>query len=181
MKSFLDLAKKRKTTYEFSKQQVPEAALKKILEAGRWSPSFRNLQPWYFIVVKRPETIREIVRTAYYGVFHTSPPILVVIALSKEASGEKRHRGVLKGEIGHDEAMMSIAMPALMMALEAEELGVDSCKLSLDERKLPASLNLRGRRAPIALGLGYPEIGTTSAGMMHQRKPLSEIVKKERL
>ncbi|MCX6772718.1 MAG: nitroreductase family protein [Candidatus Micrarchaeota archaeon] len=181
MKSFLELAKKRKTTYEFSKKAVPAPALLKILEAGRWSPSSLNAQPWHFIVVKKPETIKAIVRASYYGSFHTAPSAVIAIALEGHASGGKKHRGMLRGEVGHDEAMMSVSMPVLMMALEAEDLGVDACMLSLDEKKLGGLLKLGFRRAPIAIGLGYRELGSTSAGMMHKRKPLSEIVKKERL
>ncbi|MFA6907328.1 MAG: nitroreductase family protein [Candidatus Micrarchaeia archaeon] len=181
MKSFLDLAKRRKITYEFSKKHVPESAIRKILEAGRWAPSAHNAQPWRFIVVKNPEAVSGIVRAAYYGNFHTLPDVAVLVSLTSEASGGKKHMGMVKGEIGNDEAMMSAAMPALMMILEAEEAGVGACLLSLDEKKLGRALNLGSNRAPIAVGLGYEEKGSTSAGIMHRRRPLSEIVKKERL
>ena len=181
MKSFLDLAKKRKITYEFSNKAVPESALAKILEAGRWAPSAHNLQPWHFIVVKKPERLREIIRAAYYGNFHTLPHVAVLVSLKEEASRGKKHRGVVKGEMGHDEAMMSASMPILMMVLEAEDLGVDSCILSLDEKRLGRLLNSGHRRTPIAVGLGYLDKNSKSAGMMHKRKPLAEIVKKERL
>ncbi|MFA6213957.1 MAG: nitroreductase family protein [Candidatus Micrarchaeia archaeon] len=181
MESFLGLAKRRKITYEFSEKPVPETAIRKILEAGRWAPSAHNAQPWRFIVVKNPETIRGIVRAAYYGNFHTLPSVAVLISLTGEASGGKNHRGMVKGEIGNDEAMMTAAMPALMMILEAEDIGIGSCLLSLDEKKLGRMLNLGSNRAPIAVGLGHDEKGSTSAGIMHRRKPLSELVKKERL
>ena len=125
--------------------------------------------------------LREIIRAAYYGNFHTLPHVAVLVSLKEEASRGKKHRGVVKGEMGHDEAMMSASMPILMMVLEAEDLGVDSCILSLDEKRLGRLLNSGHRRTPIAVGLGYLDKNSKSAGMMHKRKPLAEIVKKERL
>lgn len=56
---FLSLAKKRKTTYEFSDKLVNDSDIVKILEAGRWAPSCTNTQPWHFIVVKDKKKIEE--------------------------------------------------------------------------------------------------------------------------
>ena len=52
MKDFLELAKKRKTTFEFSNKQVSGKDILKLLEVARWVPSCTNSQPWHFIVIK---------------------------------------------------------------------------------------------------------------------------------
>jgi len=182
MRNFLELSKKRKTIYEFSQKPVSDSRLKKILEAGRWAPTPLNSQPYNFIIVKNTTTIRETVKASYYGFFHTPPKALVVIALSTSIASTERHRGMLKGKLGAYESLMSAAMPALMMSLEAEDLGLGSCILSLDEKRLPKALGIRkGTLAPLAVGIGYAEKGSDSLGQTHIRKPLSEIVKKERL
>lgn len=45
----------RRATPGFLPDPVPEADLKKILQAGLSAPSGYNLQPWRFVVVREPE------------------------------------------------------------------------------------------------------------------------------
>jgi nitroreductase len=42
----------RRTTRTFLPTDVPEQTIDKILEAGRLTPSARNLQPWHFVVIQ---------------------------------------------------------------------------------------------------------------------------------
>jgi nitroreductase len=39
---------------KYKSDSIPEASLKKVLEAGRRAPSWENVQPWHFIVVEDP-------------------------------------------------------------------------------------------------------------------------------
>ena len=39
---------------------VPEAVIRKIVEAGRLTGSAMNLQPWHFIVIQDRETLRRL-------------------------------------------------------------------------------------------------------------------------
>lgn len=50
-------------TREFTDEPVDPAALYAITDAARWSGSSRNAQPWRFIVIRAPETLREIAVT----------------------------------------------------------------------------------------------------------------------
>jgi nitroreductase len=45
----------RRATPSFLPDRVPDADLKKILQAGLSAPSAYNLQPWRFVVVREPE------------------------------------------------------------------------------------------------------------------------------
>ena len=45
---------------EFTDQPVDPAALGAIADAARWSGSSRNSQPWRFIVIRDPSTLRAI-------------------------------------------------------------------------------------------------------------------------
>jgi nitroreductase len=60
---FLALVKARHTCRGFKNDPVPEGAIEKILEAARWAMSGANSQPWEFIVVRNPETIRALYKT----------------------------------------------------------------------------------------------------------------------
>ncbi|MGB9861933.1 MAG: nitroreductase family protein, partial [Candidatus Bipolaricaulaceae bacterium] len=44
----------RRSVLRFEPDPIPEEDLEKILEAGRWAPSYANSQPWKFVVVKNP-------------------------------------------------------------------------------------------------------------------------------
>lgn len=46
----------RQSVRKYNGNSVPDEVIKKILEAGRLAPSWVNVQPWKFIVVKNQET-----------------------------------------------------------------------------------------------------------------------------
>jgi nitroreductase len=58
---FLDLVKRRRSTYAFKPDPVPDEYVDKIIEAARWAPSGANSQPWEFVVVKRIDLRERIV------------------------------------------------------------------------------------------------------------------------
>lgn len=153
--NFLKLAKTRKTTYEFSDKNVNFGTLKKILEAARWAPSCSNTQPWHFIVVKDEKRITEMMKTAFYGEFHTNPPLLIAIVMVKECWKGGRnmlHEGT---KLGVYDAFLSIGMAALNMALEAHELGISSAFLSPHDN-ISRILKIRkGDYVPVMVALGY--------------------------
>src|SRR5262249_59899593 len=60
---FLALVKARHTCRRFKPDPLPEDAIEKILEAGRWAMSGANSQPWEFVVVRNPDTIRALYKT----------------------------------------------------------------------------------------------------------------------
>ena len=45
---------------EFTDEPVEPAALEAIADAARWSGSGGNSQPWRFIVIREPETLRQL-------------------------------------------------------------------------------------------------------------------------
>jgi len=55
MNEVLNTIRNRRTIRKFKPDPMDEEKLQMILEAGRWAPSFSNLQPWKFIVIKNQE------------------------------------------------------------------------------------------------------------------------------
>ncbi|VVC02122.1 malonic semialdehyde reductase RutE [uncultured archaeon] len=179
MAEFLTLLKSRKTTYEYSSRAVSDAALGKILEAARWSPSFLNLQPWEFVVVKEKESVVELLKAAYYGVFSYNdykgePPVAVAIVLKKRY-WEGQYGYPRRDKPGIFEAYLSIAMPAMNMALQAEELGISSSILNVNSYVAERCLKLKGGdTAPLLVCLGYEKPGAREK--KRTRKSLESIV-----
>lgn len=52
----------RRSVRKYKDQQVPEALVRRILEAGRFAPSAGNSQPWKFIVIRDQALIDRIER-----------------------------------------------------------------------------------------------------------------------
>ncbi len=177
-KDFLTLIKARHTAREFSVKPVGGSGLQKILEAARWSPSFLNLQPWEFIVVMNEKSIDALLRAAYYGIysyndFKGAPPVVVAIVLKKKY-WEGQYGYPRRDKPGIFEAHLSIAMPAMNMALQAEELGIASAILNVNAYAATRELKLKdGDTAPLIICLGYEKPGAEQKN--RTRKPISSL------
>jgi 5,6-dimethylbenzimidazole synthase len=60
---FLALVRARHTCRGFKPDPIPDDAIEKMLEAGRWAMSGANSQPWEFIVVRNAGMIRTLYKT----------------------------------------------------------------------------------------------------------------------
>lgn len=160
LKSFLELAKSRKTTYEFSDKKISDSELNKILEAGRWAPSCSDSQPWNFIVIKNSALIDKLMHIVNCGAFHTNPVRIVALVLKRElCAGENLScfRGV-KESI--NDSFMSIGIAGVSMALEAEDLGISSCLLSPEYKPAMQLLKINSDDVvPLMVGFGYEKKG----------------------
>jgi len=59
----------RRTTRTFLTKDIPEATIQKILEAGRLSPSARNLQPWHFVAIQDKAMLKQLAPLCTSGRF----------------------------------------------------------------------------------------------------------------
>ena len=64
---------------------VPEAVIRKIVEAGRLTGSAMNLQPWHFVVVQDRETLRRLGSLARSGPYVAQAPLAIVVAVEKSS------------------------------------------------------------------------------------------------
>ena len=62
--SFLELVKKRRTSWDFKPDPIPVASIEKIIDAARYSPSGFNSQPWEFIVINE-QALRDKIRDIF--------------------------------------------------------------------------------------------------------------------
>ena len=76
MDTFLAVASKREVR-GYSDRPVPDAAVRRVLEAGRIAGSSRNFQPWRFLVVGDPG-VRERVPEAVFAPGNVRGAALVV-------------------------------------------------------------------------------------------------------
>ncbi len=67
--SLLELVKTRRSIRRFKPDPIPDEYVDKIIEVARWAPSGFNMQPWEFVVVKKPDLKNRIVESvnAYWA------------------------------------------------------------------------------------------------------------------
>ncbi len=65
----LEIIKKRRSIRVYQDKSIPKDILEKIIDAGRFAPTARNVQPWEFIVITAPETLKKIGEMADNGRF----------------------------------------------------------------------------------------------------------------
>lgn len=73
--------RRRRTVREFKPDAVPEEVVYKILQAGRWSPSSSNSQPWHFVVVQNRETLQRLAEIATQGAFIGNAPLAIATVM----------------------------------------------------------------------------------------------------
>ena len=87
MNETLRVLKERRSVRRYKAEQITEAELNAVLEAGTWAPSAKGLQTSVLVVVQDPETIAymsrlnaEIQGNPGTDPFYGAPTVLVVLA-----------------------------------------------------------------------------------------------------
>jgi nitroreductase len=154
----------RRSVREFTDKPVSKEDTNVILNAGRWAPSGLNNQPWRFVVVRDPETIRKLSECTHYTGIVAGAPLLITTFLDTEAS---YHR---------TKDIEAIGAAVQNMLLACCELGLGGVWLGeiLNQKEkvnsileCPSKLELI---AAVAIGEPVPKERTST------RKALSEIV-----
>ncbi len=65
----IEIIKTRRSVREYKDKPITKDILEKIVEVARFAPTARNVQPWEFIVITKPETLKKIADLAENGRF----------------------------------------------------------------------------------------------------------------
>ena len=66
---------------QYQERPVPEEVIRRVLEAGRLTASAMNKQPWHFIVVRDPETLRQLAAMTRSGRYIAGAPLAIVVVI----------------------------------------------------------------------------------------------------
>ncbi len=144
---------------------VEEDKLKKVLEAGRLSPSASNRQDWKFIVVKNKETRKELARAAFGQSFIGEAPVVIV------ACGMEPKAMLACGQPMHT---VDVSIAFAYMILQAYDLSLGTCWIgAFQEDEAKKILNVPEHVRVVAMTpLGYPN----QPPSQKSRKSLDQIV-----
>ena len=66
---------------DYKPDPIPQEALTKILQAGRWAPSSSDSQKWHFIVVQDRDTLGALGKIATQGSFIGQAPLAIAVVM----------------------------------------------------------------------------------------------------
>ncbi len=81
-RGLLDTLRRVRNTREFTAEPVSDEALGAILEIARRTGSAMNAQPWEFVVVRDPETLRAISQTGPNLPWMAGAPLAIVLVMA---------------------------------------------------------------------------------------------------
>ena len=126
---FLEFIKNRRSIRSFQDKQIPDNEIQMILEAGRWTPSASNKQPWVFYIIRDKEILKEISKNAFYGKHIKRAPLAIAI--------------VGKKTISPNYYIQDTSLVSMTMMLMAWSLGIGTCWTgALNRKKVKELLNL---------------------------------------
>lgn len=68
---------------QFDSRPVPPELVRQIVDAARLTGSSKNGQPWHFIVVDDPESLRQLGEMARTGPYIAQAPLAVVVLIER--------------------------------------------------------------------------------------------------
>lgn len=183
LEAFEELAATQRAVRRFSDKPLEDVLVERLLRVASRAPSARNAQPWRFIVIRDPETKRELgdifdqLGTQLYGAGapdHTpwsEVPVLIAVC-SERPFGEGEAAAAALG------ASIYPAVQNLLLAAHAAGLGaVLTTRWKIRESELRPLLSLPGTMAVHAIvPLGWP---VEPLGR-NRRRPVRDVTYRER-
>jgi nitroreductase len=150
--TILDVMRRRRSVRRYSRENISDALLDKLLKAAQLAPSAGNLQARDFILVRDPNTKHELAEAAYGQFFIAMAPVVLVgcanISRSRIAYGQRAELY----------AVQDATIAACYVQLAAEALGIATCWIgAFDERRVSLALGIPLDVRPVLmLPTGYP-------------------------
>lgn len=168
----VELVKSRRSIRKFKEDAIPARILEAVIDAARWAPSAGNVQPWEFVVVKKPETKIGLVEAALDQKFIGEAPTVIVVCADENRAYESY------GTRGKTLYCIQDTAAAIMnLHLAACALGLATCWIgAFKEEKVRETLRVPEGIRPVAIiPLGY----AAEAPNPRRRRPIGEIVHEE--
>ncbi len=140
----IELLKKRRSVREFADKPVSCESLEKIVDAARFAPTARNVQPWAFVAVTNKGSLKKIAEIAEHGKFIAAAGACVL---------------VFSQDTKYFLEDCSAATQNILLAAEA--LGIASCWVAGDKKPYAGEFNLllgapANYKLVSIIALGYP-------------------------
>jgi len=132
----------RRSIRDYADEQIKDEEINQILEASRWAPSAKNLQPWRFIIMKDAQRIEDLCQFTKYANILRKSKVNILIFLDKNFQGDRT------------KCIQSIGACIQNILLAAHELEIGTCwigEIVNRHEKVEKFLNLPGNLELMAL------------------------------
>lgn len=117
----IELLRKRRSIRQFTAEKIAQETLDTLIEAALRAPSSRGSNPWEFILVDDPETIRQLSQAKQHGSeFLKNAPLVIVVCGDSTKS---------------DVWVEDCSIAAIIIQLTAVSLGLGSCWTQIRNRQ----------------------------------------------
>lgn len=166
MNEVLKVIRSRRSVRLYKQEQIKEAELQAILEAGIWAPSGHNGQPWHFTVIQNKELIDHMSQVCLEEM--AAYPIEWIAKMGRVGKHVLHHAPTVIVVSGKKEEfinpMVDCAAAIENMLLAAESMDIGTCWIGLtrfffDKPEEVQKLNLPEGYEPFyTVTLGYKEL-----------------------
>jgi nitroreductase len=169
----IELIRTLRSVRQFADRDIPDPILQDILEAGRWTGSAKNTQPWDLIVVRNRDTLKALSKCGMFAGHLAGAKLGLALVMHGDDPWTCMDEGRL--------------MQNLMLAAWAH--GVGSCIATVYPQHEQQARDLLGippgRYLRTMLSIGYPASPAAlrlpaTAPIPRGRRPLADLVSWER-
>jgi nitroreductase len=164
--------KGRRSIRAFKKQDVPEEIVEKLIDAASWAPSAGNIQPWEFVIVRKPAVKKRLAQAALNQEFVEEAPVVIVVCADEERSSMGYS---FRGRTLY--CIQDTAAATQNILLTAYSLGLGACWIgAFNEDEAKKAVNAPEGIRPVAIiPVGY----ANEAPSQRDRRPISQIMHQE--
>lgn len=149
----LDAIFRRRSIRKFTEQPVEPEKVKLLLEAGMAAPSASNTQPWEFVVINDPETLKKLRANLPLGKFNS--PLCIVPCGNPDGISVKAVTSRMFWVQDCSAATENILIAAVGLGLGAVWCGVHP--IFIFEGRIRAVLGIPRNVTPLGvIQIGYP-------------------------
>jgi len=75
----IEVIKLRRSVREYNNKPIPNKILESLIDAARFAPTARNVQPWEFVIITKQDTLKKISELAENGRFVSGAAACIAI------------------------------------------------------------------------------------------------------
>lgn len=172
MTDLLEAIKGRRSVRAFKRKEVSDEYVDRLIDAARWAPSAGNIQPWEFIVIRRPEIKKALAEAALDQSFIEEAPVVIVVCANEVSSSQGYG---IRGKALY--CIQDTAAAAQNIHLVAYSFGLGTCWVgAFEEDEARRILKIPAGVRPVAIiPVGYP----AEDPRPQTRRPVNQIVHNE--
>jgi len=160
--------KERRSIRKFTNHEISTEQVERLIEAARWAPSAGNIQPWEFIIIRKPEIKKKLAEAALNQSFIEEAPVVIVVCADVSRSAQRY------GDRGKAlYCLQDTGAATQNLLLASYYLGLGSCWVgSFREDEIRDTLVLPEEVRPVAI---IPVGQSDETPPQRRRRPINEI------